>query len=188
MSLLSLEQLASAQKANVDTLFGLAGKVVDGVEKLMAVNVKLGRTLLTQMQDGVLKALSAAEPGESGTRQATPAVAIPEHLESYPRAVFDILLGLQVEFARLAQAQCEAYSRRAQTLVEDVAKSAPAGSEAAVAAWKSAMDATNALVDTAQKSYRQTAEFVEGSIAAASSQTATTTRRGPEKASATAKP
>ena len=188
MSLLSLEQLASAQKANVDTLFGLADKVVDGVQKMMAINVKLGRALLTQTQDGVLRALSAAEPGPSGAGAATPAVAIPEYLQSYPREVFELLSGLQAEFARLAQAQCEAYSRRAQTLVEDVAKSAPAGSEAAVAAWKSAMDATNTLVDTVQKSYRQTAEFVEGSIAAASKQTATTTRRDTEKASAPAKP
>jgi phasin family protein len=126
--------------------------VVVGVEKLMAVNVNLGRALLTQTQDGVLKALSAAEPGQSGDRRATPAVSIPEHVQSYQREVFGLLSGLQAEFARLAQAQCEAYSRRAQTLVEDVAKSAPAGSEAAVAAWKSAMDATKTLVDTAQKS------------------------------------
>jgi phasin family protein len=188
MSLLSLEQFAAAQRANLDTLFGLADKVVDGVEKLTAVNLKMARALLTQTQDSVLEAMSATEHGQSFARQATPAVSIPEHVQSYQREVFDILSGLQAEFARLAQAQCEAYSRRAQTLVDDLAKSAPAGSEPAVAAWKSAMDATSTLVDTVQKSYHQAAEFVEGSIAAASSQTATTIRRGAEKASATVKP
>jgi hypothetical protein len=92
----------------------------------------------------------------------------------------------EAECAHLAQSQCEAYSTRTQTLVDDAAKNAPARSEAAIAAWQSAMAATNALVDTLLKSYQQTAQFIEHSVAGTSTAASATTRHATEKASAAA--
>jgi hypothetical protein len=82
--------------------------------------------------------------------------------------VFEIASEVQTGFASVAQAQYDAYSRRTQTLVDDVAKSAPAGSEAAVAAWKPAVKATNTLIDTMWKSYQQAAQVKDSNLDAMS--------------------
>ncbi|MCG1055004.1 phasin family protein [Mycetohabitans sp. B5] len=43
MSLVATEQLADAQKSDINTLFGLAGKVFDGVEKATELNSQAWR-------------------------------------------------------------------------------------------------------------------------------------------------
>lgn len=187
MSLLTQEQIVSAQKANLDILCDLAERVADGFGRLIQLNLKTTRALLTEVQNNALKSLSAKEPGDWIAQQAAPAASIPERVQSYNREVFEIVSGVEAEFAHLAQAQCEAYTTRTQTFVDDVAKHAPAGSEAAIAAWQSAMATTNTLVDSVLKSYQQAAQFIESSLAAASTVASTTTQRMEQEASAAAK-
>ena len=111
MSLSTAEQIASAQKANLATLLGLVTKVTDGVAKLTELNLETTRSVLTEMQDNVLKALSAKEPAEWIGQQAAPAALIPERVQSYSRQVFEIASEMQAEFARVAQAQFEVATR-----------------------------------------------------------------------------
>ncbi|MFP3748214.1 phasin family protein, partial [Achromobacter sp. SIMBA_011] len=44
MSLLTPEQFVAAQKANLETLFGLTGKAFEGVEKLVELNLQAVRS------------------------------------------------------------------------------------------------------------------------------------------------
>ncbi|OUL80760.1 Phasin (PHA-granule associated protein), partial [Paraburkholderia hospita] len=76
--------------------------------------------------------------------------AIAEKVQSYSRQVFDIASATQAEFARVGQAQGEAYRRQMQTVVEDATKNAPTGSEAAMAALNSAIAAASTLYETLQ--------------------------------------
>ncbi len=41
--MMTAEQIVTAQKANVETLFGLTGKAFEGVEKLVELNLKSPR-------------------------------------------------------------------------------------------------------------------------------------------------
>jgi hypothetical protein len=117
-----------------------------------------------------------------------PTATLAERVQSYSREVFEIASSVEAEWARLAQAQCEDYSKRAQALVDDVVKSAPTGSDAAIDAWKSAMAATNTVVDSLRKGYQQAAQVVESNLAAATAATSKGSRRsaGHEQAGATA--
>jgi phasin family protein len=183
MSRPTQEQIVSAQKANLDTLCRLTGRVADGVGRLIQLNLKATRALLTEVQNNVLMSLSAKEPGEWIAQQATPAASIHERVQSYNREVFEIVSGVEAEFARLAQAQCEAYTTRTQTLVDEVAKNAPAGYEAAIAAWKSAITATNTLVETLQKTGQQAVEVAKSNFDIATEVAPKTARRAVEQAS-----
>jgi hypothetical protein len=51
-----------------------------------------------------------------------------------------------------------------QALVEEAAKNSPAGSEAAIAAWKSAIAATTTLYETLQKTGQQAVQAVESNF------------------------
>ncbi|TCG02856.1 hypothetical protein BZM27_52735 [Paraburkholderia steynii] len=92
-----------------------------------------------------------------------------EKMQTYSRQLFDVVSSTQAEFARTAQARCEAYGRQVQSVVEDVAKNAPAGSEAAVAALDTAIKAANALYETLQKTSEQVAEVARSNLDMAAS-------------------
>ena len=93
----------------------------------------------------------------------------------------------QAEVARIGKAQCEAYGRQMKSVVEDVARNTPAGSEATMAAMDSAIAAANTLYETLQNSGQQAVEVTRSNLdmAAAASKSA---RRAVDPASEAAKP
>ncbi|SOE52787.1 phasin family protein [Burkholderia sp. OK233] len=151
MSLLPPEQIAATQKANLDTLFGLTNTAFEGFQKLVELNLQAVKSTLAEGQDNVLKALSVKDPQELAALQARLMQPTAEKIQSYSRQVFAIAVATQAEFAKVAEAQYEAHNRRVQTLVDKVGQSAPAGSEAAVTALKSAITATNTLYETVHR-------------------------------------
>jgi phasin family protein len=154
MTILSPEQVAAA-KANVDAFFGLAGKAFEGVEKLVALNLQVVRSTLAEAQENVTKVPGTTDPQQWFALQAGFTGPFAEKSLSYSRQVLDIASTMQAEVTQLAQTQYERYNARVQALVEEAAKSAPAGSEAAIAAWKSAITATTTLYETLQKTGQQ---------------------------------
>ncbi|MBN3786080.1 phasin family protein [Burkholderia sp. Ac-20353] len=187
MNLLTSERIAAAQKANLDAVFGLANNLVEGIERLAELNLKTIRSTLAETQENALKACSAREPREWLTLQTTFAAPTAEKAQLYGRQLFEIVSATQAEFAQLAQTQYEAYNRRVQTLVEDVAKSAPAGSEAAIAAWKSTIDAASTLVETLQKTSQQAVQVAESNFDALATAASKNALRTAEQASAGAR-
>ncbi len=167
MNPLTPDQLVAMQKAHVDLYFDLAGKVVDGMAKMTELNMQVARSALVEAQKNMRNALSVTQPSELSTLPAAVTAPVPEKIQSYAHDVLEIASGVLAEFNRVAQAQASAYDERLQTLVDEVGKSAPAGSEAAVAAWKSAIASTSSFYDTMQRSYEQATQAVQSNVAAA---------------------
>jgi phasin family protein len=155
MVLLSPEQIAASQKAGLDAFFGLTGKVFDGVEKLVALNVQVAKSTLAEAQEKGAKVPDSTDPQHWFTLQAGFAAPFAEKSLSYGRQFFDIASAMQAEVAQLAQTQYERYNASVQEFVAEAAKSAPAGSEAAIVAWKSAINATTTLCESLQKTRQQ---------------------------------
>lgn len=86
---------------------------------------------------------------------------------SYGRHLYEIASATQAEFAKVAEAQFEEQNKKVQALVDNVAKNAPAGSETAVAALKSALNAANTTYETVQKAAKQAVEIAETNFNAA---------------------
>ena len=185
MSPQNLEQVAAEQQDNLDLVFGVAGKIAESMEKLANLNLDVAKAALAEAQETALKACSATGPQDWIALQASAAAPTAEKMQSYNRQVYDLFAATQAEIARLAETRYEAYNRRLQSLVEDVAKSAPAGSEAAVAAWKSALNATNTLFETLQKTSRQAMQVAESNLDAVTTVASKTARRAAEQASST---
>jgi phasin family protein len=181
--MLTPEQVAVMRQANLDMLFGLGNKVVEGVGKLAELNMQVTRSALADTLDLAQKALSVKEPQDWLAMQDGLAAPTAEKMESYNRQLFDIVLSTQVEFAKVAQMQCEAYGRQMQSVVEDVARNAPAGSEPAVAALDSAIKAANTLVETVRKTGQQAVEVARSNLDMAAAAASKNTRRVIEPAS-----
>jgi hypothetical protein len=106
-----------------------------------------------------------------------------DKIQAYNRQVLAILAATHAEVAKVAETQYEAHNRRVQTLVEGLGRSAPAGSEAAVAAAKSMVTASNTLYEALNKTAQQTVDFAESNFRAATSTASKATRHAIEQAS-----
>ena len=180
MNLFSPEQVATAQQTNCTGLVDLTNKVVEGVEKLTELNFQMIKTTMAKTQESAQKALSVKGPQELLGLQASLAAPMAEKMQSYSRQVWDIVSATQAEFARITQTQYKAYTDRTQTLFADVAKRAPAGSETGIAAWKSVIELTNTLYETARQSSEQAVQVANTNFDAAAVAASKAARRASE--------
>jgi len=178
MSLLTPEQITAAQKANLDTLFGLTNKAFEGFEKLVQLNLEAVKSALAEIQDNAQKALSVKEPQELPALQASLTQPFAGKVLSYGRHVYEIATSTQAEFTKVAEARYEAQSRRVQTLVDDIAKSAPTGSEAAFSAMQSAITAANTAYETVHKATQQAVALAESNFDVAATVASNAARQG----------
>jgi phasin family protein len=167
MTLLTPEQFAAAQKANLETLFGLTTKAFEGVEKLVELNLQVVKSTIAEGQENAQRALSVKDAQELLALQASLTQPVAEKVLSYGRHLYEIASATQAEFARVAEAQYEEQNRKVQALVDNVAKNAPAGSETAVAVIKSAITAANTTYETVHKATKQAVEIAESNFNAA---------------------
>jgi phasin family protein len=167
MTLFTPEQFAAANKAQFDTLFGLTNKAFEGFEKLIELNLQVVKSTLAEAQENAQRALSVKDAQELLALQASVAQPVAEKALSYGRHLYEIASSTQAEFARVAEAQYEEQNRKVQTLVDNVAKNAPAGSESAVAVMKSAITAANTTYETIHKASKQAVEIAESNFNAA---------------------
>jgi phasin family protein len=187
MSLLTPEQFTAAQKANLDTLFGLTNKAFEGFEKLVQLNQGVVKSTLAEIQEHAQKALSVKDPQELLALQASLTQPFAEKVLSYGRHVYEIATSTQAEFVKVAEARYEANSHRMQTLVDDIAKSAPTGSEAAFAVMQSAITAANTAYETVHQATQQAVEIAESNFNTAATAATQAARQGVEQTSRAAR-
>lgn len=165
------EQFAAANKTNVETLLTLANTAFASAERLAALNLNTARSLL---EDGVAntKALLAAKDvQELVNLQVSLAQPIVEKAVAYARSVYEISSQSQEEMSKVFEGQVAEMNKGVATALDKAAKSAPAGSDVAVAAVKSAIAAANSAYDSMSKAAKQVAEIAEANVAAATNAT-----------------
>lgn len=167
MTLPTPEQFAATQKAGFEALFGLTSKAFEGAIKLAELNLQTARTAFAEGQESAQRAFSAKDPQGFFAAQAGLAQPAAEQALAYGRSVYDIVSATQAEFASAAQAQYEQQQRALESFVDNAARNAPAGSEAAVAAIKTAINAANSAVDSVSKAAKQAVEYAETNLDAA---------------------
>src|SRR5260370_1734768 len=64
MTLLTPEQIAAANKAQFDTLFGLTNKAFEGLEKLLELNLQVVKSTLAEGQENAQRVLSVKDAQE----------------------------------------------------------------------------------------------------------------------------
>ncbi|AUM00771.1 granule-associated-like protein [Zoogloeaceae bacteirum Par-f-2] len=165
------EQFAAANKANIETLLTLANTAFASAERLAALNLNTARTLL---EDGVANAkamLAVKDVQELINLQTSLAQPLVEKVVAYARNVYEIASQSQEEISKLLESQIAEINKGVASALDKAAKSAPAGSDVAVAAVKSAIAAANSAYDSMSKAAKQVAEIAEANVAAATNAT-----------------
>jgi len=165
------EQFATASKANVESMLNLANAAFANVERLAALNLNTARSVL---EDSVAnaKALLAVKDVQSLMNlQASLAQPLIEKAVAYNRSVYEIASQNQEEVSTLFAAQIAELNKNVAAALDQAAKSAPAGSDTAIAAMKSAIATANSAYGSVSKAAKQVAEIAEANVAAATSAT-----------------
>jgi phasin family protein len=162
--MLTAEQIIAAQKANVETLFGLTQKAFEGVEKLVELNVQATKAALAETANNAQAVMSVKDAQELLSLQASLFQPLAEKTVAYSRHLYDIASGTGAEFGKAAEAQATDAQAKFMALVDNAAKNAPAGSETAVAVMKSAVSAANNAMESVQKAVKQATEMAEANF------------------------
>ncbi|MEZ5610108.1 MAG: phasin family protein [Rhodocyclaceae bacterium] len=165
------EQFVEAGKAALETLLGQATSAFGRAERLAALNLNTARSVL---EDGVANTkavLAVKEPQELVKLQASLAQPMVDKAVAYARSVYEIVAEGQAELTKLVEAQIAEINKTVNSALDQAAKSAPAGSEAAFTAAKSAMAAANSAYDSVSKAAKQASDMAEANVAAATKAT-----------------
>ena len=165
---LTADQLIAAQKANLETLFGLTTKAFEGVEKLVELNVTASKAALTEAAGTSQALLSGKDAQELMSLQASLFQPLAEKTASYSRHLYEIAQGTGTEFGKAFEAKATEAQQAIVGLIDSAAKNAPAGSETAVAVMKSAVAAANNAFESVQKAVKQATDVAEANFQAVS--------------------
>jgi phasin family protein len=164
MNMLTAEQMIAAQKANIETIFGLTQKAFEGVEKLVELNVQATKAALSESANNTQALLSVKDAQELLALQANLFQPLAEKTVAYSRHLYDIAQGTTAEFGKAAEAQASDTQKKFLAVVDNASKNAPAGSETAVAVMKSAVSAANNAMESVQKAVKQATEMAEANF------------------------
>jgi phasin family protein len=159
--MMTVEQILAAQKASVETLFGLTNKAFAGVEKLVELNIQASKAALNEASDTAKATLSVKDAQELLALQAGLFQPLAEKTASYSRHLYEIASSTSAEFTSAVEAQASEGQKKFMSLVDSASKNAPAGSESAVAMMKSAVAAAGNAFESVQKAVKQAGEMAE---------------------------
>lgn len=177
---LTAEQVIASHKANIETLFGLTSKAFEGVEKLIELNVTASKAALSDAASTTQAALGVKDAQELLALQASLFQPLAEKTVAYSRHLYDITSSTGSEFGKAFEGKAAETQKAFVGIVDSAAKNAPAGSETAVAVFKSAVTAANNALDSMQKAVKQATDMAEANFNAAAA-TAVTASKAPAK-------
>jgi phasin family protein len=161
------EQFAAANKASVDALFTIAHAQFAAFERLSALNFNTTKAAFEDSVNQAKALLSVKDPQELmalTTASAQPAL---EKAIAYSRSLYEVATQTQAEVKKLAEGQATEMNKTVVSLMDKLNKNAPAGSEVAVTAVKSAMAAANSAYDSFTKVVKQATDMAQANVTAA---------------------
>src|SRR5262245_43959251 len=175
--MMTVEQVVAANKANVETLFGLTNKAFEGVERLVELNLQVAKAALSEVAEGTKAALSVKDAQELLSLQAGLLQPSAEKAVAYGRHVYDIAATTNAEVTKVAETQIAELQKKFLSGVDNSIKNAPAGTESAVSLVKSAIAAANNAYESVQKAAKQAAEIADANIQAVTATAAKATTK-----------
>ncbi|QWD99602.1 phasin family protein [Polynucleobacter sp. JS-Mosq-20-D10] len=166
---LTLEQIAAAQKANLETLSGLTDQALQSIEKLIELNMHIAKQSLGESMNSAKKALEVKDIQQLLAHQAEAVQPMAEKIMAYSRHLYELAHETQASFTKSAEKEFHVGQKKMNALVEDWTKNTPAGSDAAIHAMKQAITSAANVFETSQKTVQHAVEVAQTNISNAAS-------------------
>jgi len=161
------EQFAQLNKAGIAQATKLAAIVLENTEKLGKVNLLTAKSALAQGIEGAQTIASVKDVQQLLAVNATLAEASVQAALGYSKSLYAIATEAQAQYTTLAEESHATYTKGAAAWVDRASKSAPAGSEAAINAFRQGLAASNAAFDQFSKASKQVVSLADANIRAA---------------------
>lgn len=162
------DQFSNVTKATIDAQLAamneMATKAFASVAELVDLNVTAAKASLEQSTSTVQQILAAKDPQSFFSLASAQAQPNAEKALAYSRHLAGIASKAQAEFTKAAEIRLAETTRHVSTLIEDLSKSAPAGSENAIAMLKAAIVNANAGYEQLSKATKQANETMEDNL------------------------
>ncbi|WP_018149701.1 phasin family protein [Leeia oryzae] len=177
----SFEQYALFGQSQLDKVLRFANLQLNSAEKLSQLNLNLAKDALADQAQAVKSLFDVKDVQSLFSFQNGVAQPSVEKTVTASRAYYEALAGVQAEFAAFAEEEAQAFNRNIVSSLDNLVKTAPAGSDVAVAAIKTAIAAASSAYDTVSKAAKKvTDDLVEvGNNAADAAKPAAAARRKP---------
>ncbi len=163
------DQLNAASKASVEAFVGLAATQFAAFERLTTLSFNAGKAAFDDSVGFTRSLLGAKDVQEVVNLNAAAAQPSLEKALAFSRSVYEVSTKTQGEFTKVYEAQAAELNKTMVGLLDKISKNAPAGSDVALAAVKSAMAAANTAYDSFTKVAKQATEIADANFAVASS-------------------
>jgi len=157
----SPEKLSKLQTTNVEAMTGLTNQMLDGLGRLLELNLQTMLSAMTDAQESTRKALAVREPQQFFALQMELLQPATAGALAYRRQVFDILAATRAEFDKVLEAQYAASRQGFQDFLSGVVSNAPAGSPTPLDACQGVVNATSAFYESMQATMKQAIQVAE---------------------------
>ena len=162
--MLKLIPFAKADEASINSLLGVAGQALQGVEQLVALNLQATKTALAEFGELARATLSEKNPAELGKLQIAALQAAPEKALAYGRQVKEIFAAATAGQRTAVEAQLGDVQAKFLEAVKAALQNVP-GSENTLVLVKSAVAAANSAYEGVDKASKQVSEALDANIA-----------------------
>lgn len=165
------DQITAANKAGIETLLTLANTAFASTERLAALNLNVARSTIEDSVSNAKGLFGAKDPQELLGYQSSLAKPAVEKAAAYSRSLYEIATQMQEEMGKIFEAQFAELNKTMNAALDQAAKNAPAGSDVAFTAMKTAIAAANSAYDSVTKAVKQVSQITEANVAAATNAT-----------------
>ena len=165
------EQFTQLGNAAMASAAKMSKVSMDSAEKLMVLQLEFAKASLADATKLAKVLASVKDVKDLASLRSDTAESAMEKLMGYSRQVYEVASDAQAEMAKLAEERMALFNQTLAEGVDHASKSAPAGSDVAVAAMKSTMAATTAAFDSFTKAARNLASYSDAGIKSASKPT-----------------
>ena len=171
------EQFADISKTNYANAIKLAALSLENAEKIVKLNMNTAKLALAQGVENAQAVASVKDVQELMALRSKLTETGVQTATGYSKTLYELATEAQAEYTAFAEEAWSAYQKGVAAFVENASKNAPAGSDAAVNAFKSTFAASTAAFDQFQKAAKQAVTLADANIRAATAQ-ATKTVKG----------
>jgi len=164
------ETLIAAQQAQLQAIESAMGKAFTSVEKLVELNMAASKAAVGESFSHVKAVLAVKSPQEFMSLQAAFFQPMAEKSAAYFQHVQNIATEGSADLTGPLEAALADAQKAFGASLDQMAKNAPAGTEAAVAAFQNAVNQSQKAVEQAQAAIQKATAQAQANFAAASRQ------------------
>jgi phasin family protein len=166
------EQFAAIHQANVAQATKLAALAIESAEKVSRVNLLAAKAALAQGVETAQAAAAVTDIQQLFALRTKLAESGVDTTVSYSKSLYEITTEAQAQYSALAEAAWASYTKDVAAWVDKASKSAPAGSDVAVSAFRSTLAASTAAIDQINQATNQVVSLAHANLRAAAANAA----------------